>query len=422
MTATLIGSVVSGLGGQLALIVSGVLAARMLGPENRGYLALLILIPTAISQLGSLGLPLAVTYELSRDQLTGRGALWNIGRPAILLVSTQVLLHGAILAALFSGRDPEVRIAALFSLLIIPADSAQLFGLAILQGRRNFAAFNLFRLLPAVAYSALALTTFLLRAGSLPQFALWFAGSYLVVAAATMTTALRRSPPQELVGAPRPSKMLRFGLRGLFGSVSPLETLRLDQAIVGLFLSPAALGLYVVGVSFTNLPRFVAQSIGVVAYPYITAQRDPARARRFMWRFVGLSILVCSAVILPLEYLAGWVVPAFFGDAFASAVGIMQILLVSSLFLSARRVLTDASRGIGQPGLGTIAEVASWLSLLPAIGLLAPRFGGAGVAVAFTISAGISLAVLTVLVALRRQTPGAPPATRVAEPRIESVQ
>jgi hypothetical protein len=53
----------------------------------------------------------------------------------------------------------------------------------------------------------------------------------------------------------------------------------------------------------------------------------------------------------------------------------MQILLVFSLFLSAGRVPTDASRGIGQHGLGTVAEVVSWLSLVTGIGLLAPRFG-----------------------------------------------
>lgn len=405
LRSALIGSVITGLGGQLAVVVSGIVAARMLGPENRGYLALLILIPTALSQLGSLGLPLAVTYEFSRDERLGRGALRNLWRTATGIALTLVVAHMAILVALMATHELDVRTAAAITLLIIPADSAQLYGLAILQGRRDFRAFNVLRLLPAVAYSALAVVAFLLQAGSLPQFALWFTGSYLAVAALTLTTALRRSPPRDVPEAPQAGKMLRFGLRGLFGAVSPLETLRLDQAIVGLFLSPAALGLYVVGVSFSNLPRFVAQSIGVVAYPHITATPDPARAQRSMWRFLFLSIVVCLAIVIPLEFLAGWMVPTFFGEAFAPAVGIVQILLVSSLFLGARRVLTDTSRGIGQPGLGTVAEIVSWLSLVPAIALLAPRLGAAGVALAFTASAAISLVVLIGLVASRRAAP-----------------
>lgn len=421
LRSTLFGSVVTGLGGQLAVVVSGIIAARMLGPENRGYLALLVLIPTALSQLGSLGLPLAVTYEFSRDERGGAGALRNILRIATGNVLTLIVIHAAVLAVLVSSDRLDVQIAAAITLLVIPAESAQLYGLAILQGRRDFRAFNILRLLPSVTYGAVAVLAFLMEAGSLPQFALWFTGSYVTVAALTLTTALRRSPPRDVPEASRAGAMLRFGLRGLFGAVSPLETLRLDLAIVGLFLSPAALGLYVVGVSFTNLPRFAAHSIGLVAYPHISAKRDPIRARRSMWRFVSLSFGVCLAIVIPLEFLAGWLVPSFFGEAFAPAVGIMQILLVSSVFLGTRRVLTETSRGIGQPGLGTVAEIASWLSIVPAIALLAPGLGAAGVALAFTTSSAISLLVLIALVAMRRAGPPSLKVPLSEEPTIDGL-
>lgn len=420
LLSPLIGSVVTGLGGQFALVVSGILTARLLGPEDRGNLALLILIPIAISQLGSLGVPLAVTYEFSKDAEVARGALRNIRRPVLLWTALLVLLHAAIVMTLTSGRDANVRSAALFTLLIVPADTALQYGLAILQGRRDFRGFNLLRLLPAVAYSAFAVFGFVSDTRSLPQFALWYAGTYIAVAAITLTIAVRRAPLRIDPAAPPASAMLRFGMRGLLGTVSPLETLRLDQAIVGLFLSPSALGLYVVGVSFTNLPRFVAQGIGVVAYPHVAAQVDPGRARRSMWRFFGLSVLVCTAVIIPLELVAGWLVPTFFGDAFTSSVGIMQILLFSALFLSARRVLTDASRGLGLPSAGTTAEIASWVALVPGIALLGPRFGPSGVALAFTISAAVSLFVLIVLVNVARRGDPAVPLI-VEEPVIDAL-
>jgi O-antigen/teichoic acid export membrane protein len=99
----------------------------------------------------------------------------------------------------------------------------------------------------------------------------------------------------------------------------------------------------------------------------------------------------------------------------------MQILLVSALFLSARRVLTDTSRGIGQPGLGTLAEIVSWLSLVPGIALLAPSYGALGVAIAFTISAAISLAVLVLLVVSRRTVPTRMYVQPPEEPTVESV-
>lgn len=62
-----LGSLLSGLCGQGALIISGVLAARILGVEDRGYLALLAAFPLVLSQLGGLGVPQAVTYQLIRN-------------------------------------------------------------------------------------------------------------------------------------------------------------------------------------------------------------------------------------------------------------------------------------------------------------------------------------------------------------------
>lgn len=400
--SALVGSTMSGLGGQLALLASGVISARMLGPEDRGHLALLILIPIALAQIGHLGLPLAVTYEFSRDERTGRAAFRNVAGLAAGIVLVLVVAHAAIVAVLVSGQEADLVVAAVVTLLIIPAESAQLYGLAILQGRRDFIPFNVLRLLPAVAYGLLAIASFLMDTGSLPLFALWFTGSYASVAAVTLVVALRRSSAAAAAEGPRSTSMLRFGLRGLIGAVSPIETLRLDQAIVGLFLSPAALGIYVVGAAFTNLPRFIAQGIGMVAYPHVTFKQEPSEAHRSMWRFVMLALVACLAIVVPLEIMAGWLVPAFFGEAFTPAATIMRILLVSSVFLGVRRVLTDASRGLGKPGLGTVAELVSWVSLVPLIAVLAPRWGVAGVAWAFTSAAAIGLVCLVVRVLLGR--------------------
>ena len=51
---------------QLTLVVTGIVLARALGPENRGHLALLVLITALMSALGPLGLPYALSYSLAR--------------------------------------------------------------------------------------------------------------------------------------------------------------------------------------------------------------------------------------------------------------------------------------------------------------------------------------------------------------------
>ena len=79
-----------------------------------------------------------------------------------------------------------------------------------------------------------------------------------------------------------------------------------------------------------------------------------------------------------LEVVTGKLVGLFFGSEFAEATPIARILLLATLFMAARRVLTDGVDGLGRPGLGTLAEIASWVLLVPTIAILLPSLRGRG--------------------------------------------
>src|SRR5829696_1468522 len=413
----LAGSILTGLLGQAVLIVSGVLAARILGVQDRGYLALLVLFPAVLAQIGSLGLPLAATFELSRDRSRWGEVVRTLLRPMALQFVTLVVLHAAILLAVFRGDAHAVEVSALMSLCAVPAILGQSYGTAILQGQQRFLAFNVLRTLPAAAYTAAVVAIFAVGGGDLQ----WVVAGWVVasVFSAVVTLWIALKPvafERSRRSAESLHSMLRFGLKGLLGWTSPVETFRLDQAVVGLFLTPAALGLYVVGLAFANLPRFIAQSVGYIAYPRVAARKGE-EAWRELWQFFWLASGAAALVVLVLELGAGWLVPAFFGDEFSGAVVLTRILLIGALFLSARRVLTDGAQGLGRPGLGTIAEVSSWVFLLPALGIFTPLWDTRGVAVALAVSSALSFLVLLRLLLRSRaaEEPAATAALRVRE-------
>ena len=72
------GSLATGIAGQVVLVASGVLAARALGVEGRGDLAAIVLVPSILIQLGTLGMPLAMTYYVARDPEGSRTLLTAI--------------------------------------------------------------------------------------------------------------------------------------------------------------------------------------------------------------------------------------------------------------------------------------------------------------------------------------------------------
>jgi O-antigen/teichoic acid export membrane protein len=411
----LVGSVFTGFVGQAVLIVSGVLAARILGVQDRGYLALIILVPVVLAQIGSLGLPLAATFELSRDRTRTAQVIRTLGRPWLIQLVALVSLHAVILIAVFRDDPDPVRTSALISLGAIPAMLSYTYATAILQGRQRFLAFNVIRTVPATLYSLAVVAIFVVGEGDLEKVVIGWIVSLLLAAAIAAFIALRGVPLRSSRRSARSLRsMLRFGLKGLLGWTSPVEAFRLDQAVVGLFLSPAGLGLYVVGLAFANLPRFIAQSVGYIAYPRIAARRGE-EAWRELWQFFWLATGASALVVVGLELCIEWLVPVFFGSEFDGAVALTRILLVGALFLSARRALTDGAQGLGRPGLGTIAEIASWVFFLPALGIFTPLWQERGVALALTVSAALSFGVLLTLVMRNRAAggPSAAPALRV---------
>ncbi len=384
---------------QLASIVSGVLVARSLGPEDRGYLALLVVVSTVCSLVGSIGLPSAVTYYVAQDPSRAREITHSLLGPGVLQVMAALVLQLAMLVALVMDDPGRVKVAGAISLLLVPGLLALFYGLAILQGRQRFTAFNLLRILPTMAYVAGVLIVFLYGAADLVLIMTMWAGANFVGGFLALGVAVLGLPAASTDdSSPSRSQMTKFGLKSFAGSLSPVEAFRLDQGVVGLFLSPVALGFYVVGQAFTALPRVIGASIGLVAYPKVAAQQDPTAARRALWRYFFFSLTVTAIVVGALELVSAQLVTFFFGTEFTEAIPIARILLLGTLFMAARRVLTDGTNGIGHPGLGTLAEVASWVVLLPTIAILLPRYGVEGVAWALTIAWGVSLVLLLVAV------------------------
>jgi O-antigen/teichoic acid export membrane protein len=398
---SVLGTLAASGGLQLIVIISGVLVARSLGPEDRGYLALLIVIGTVCAIAGTLGLPAAMTYYIAREPSQARRIASSLAWVGIVQLAAVFVVQAAALAAVFHSDPSRVKLAAAMSLLLPPGILALSFGLAILQGQRHFTAYNVLRIAPSIAYVVGVVVIYVLGHTGLVLFMALWAGVNLLGGIVVLAFAARALPKREEAdAAPSRRHMLWFGLKAFLGSLSPVDVVRLDQALVGLFLTPVALGLYVVAQALANLPRVLATSIGAVAYPHVAAERDRASARRSMWRFFLLALALSALVVGALVLMANEIITLAFGEEFTEATAIAQILLLASLFMAGRRVLTDGINGLGHPGYGTIAEVASWVLLLPGVAVLLPWFGAEGVALALAIAWGGSLLLLLALAVL----------------------
>lgn len=398
---------------QVSMLVSGIAAARMLGPEDRGIIQLFALIPLILVQIGTLGLPLAATYFISQDPKAASNVVASLKTPVLLVSCFMLCVHAVVLAVVFAGEDNTIKTAAAVSLIATPGALAQLFGTAILQGLQNLKAYSFLRILHLLLYSiGLSGMLILGERNLIAATAVW-SGSFLVAGLSTAAIVAARLTGQERTG-PTPvsfSRLLAFGKRSFVGSLNPVDSFRLDQLLVAVLVGPVALGFYVAALAFTNLPRFMAQSLSGIAYPRVA--RSSERGAILTLKYAALAVATCGLSVLVLEGAIGWAVPFFFGQEFVPSVLLARVLLLSALFLSLRRVLTECLRGMGNPELGTIAEVVSWFVLLPAMALLIPSHGALGMA--WSLAAASSVSLTFVALASWRYIQGIPATSLVSQ-------
>jgi O-antigen/teichoic acid export membrane protein len=268
------------------------------------------------------------------------------------------------------------------------------YGLALFQGQQRFRSFNALRFMPVLLYAcALGVWAASSRADLVSVVAI-SVGATFVSGFGTLGLALWKLPASKPSASISFATIARFGRRGYLGYLSPLDSFRLDQLYVGLLLSPVALGIYAVAAAFTNLPRFVAQSIGMVAYPRVAASQDFEAARRRLWQFFWISAAISLLTLGALEVALGQLVPLLFGESYGGSVRVARVLLVATVLFSLRKILTDGSRGAGYPALGGIAEAVGLVSLAATIFVFGPRWGMMGVASAMAIAGATSFATI----------------------------
>lgn len=405
LTRSVIGSVLTGVLGQAALVVSGVLVARMLSVHDRGAVALALVFVLILVQLGTLGVPRAVTFEVARAGGSA-GSVLSTAIPVAVAQTLGILGIGAVAALLLSTSRPDIGIVAFLALAYAPVGVVMQYGLATLQGLGSFRAFNVIRLAPGVIYAVFALIAFALGGANVPLVIIASVSANVIAAAFVVVQVRRELRTERATGLndrARPQttgSLLWFGMRSLVGSLSPLGSMGVDQLIVGLALSPATLGLYVVASSISNLPRFLAQSFGLVAYPHLASLSGGAQAEAIVRLLIVVSV-VGGLVILALELAAGAIIPFFFGPAYSEAVPVARILLLSAFLFGLGRILSDSLQGAGQPLAGTVSEAIALLTLALLLGLLWESLDAFRFAIALTFAAGAGLLTLAIIAFLR---------------------
>lgn len=355
-----------------------------------------------MGQIGAVGISLAATFYLASGHIGGSELFAVLRRPVLIQITLLTLLNSAIILGYTFVSGAPILLAACISLSQLPVAIAADYGFALLLGTRRHGTVSAFRSLVPGLYAAALVVLEILQVRSLDVTVICLVCSQIAGGLAVFVVGLRVSrrvkSSTSIVAQMGPHEarrqILSFGRKGYVGYLSPVDTFRIDQLVVGFLVSPRALGYYVVGAAFTNLGRGLALNVGLSSTPEIAARASPEERIQAVRRTLLLSAVMLTLITVALAALVIVAVPFLFGNQYGSSIPIAEILFVAGWLLSMKRIAVDAMRGAGDAQAGTSAELVNLLLFLIACWPLGLLLGGPGVAIALAFAAAGGSVVL----------------------------
>ena len=363
-------------------VMTGVITARLLGPEGRGVQMAIILWPQFLAFTTTLGLHASLLYHVKKDP-GNEGAFYHSSVLMTLLTGSAGIVIGLLALPLWMADQSHASITASLSFLaVIPFMHLFFLHNALFRAREEFSLFNRMR------YMSPLITLFLLLAfmtmGVLTPYmaALAYMLPYLPVSLFAMIRSLRLYRPRFPAIKRVSGSIFRYGLGSYGIDLLGNLILYMDQIIlVGLLINaPSALGLYVVAVSLSRMINVFSTSIIMVLFPKASGlpEQEAALLSLRVFKISTLLALLVSGVVM---LAAPLVIGILYGKAFLASIPVFRLLLLDVVIGGAALVLGQAFMAAGKPAIVSISQAIGLVIIVPLLFYLVPQYGiiGAGV-------------------------------------------
>jgi antigen flippase len=372
---------------------TGVITARVLGPEGRGVLAAMQMWPQFLAYTLTLGLPSALLYNLRRHPERG-SQLFSAALLLGTLMGGIATVVGILLIPLWlTEYSPEVVLFAQWAMLAAPMFFFYRMFTDVLRAREEFTLHNALRclhpllVLPVLGLLALAqhLTPFsavlAYMLPALPLF-LW-----------TLVRLWRLYRPAWRGLSPAFKYLISYASRSSVVELGGHLSYQVDRVLLVGLVNPVAMGLYVVAWSLSDMLTAFQSAVVTVLFP----KASGGTVEEVVY-LTGRAVRVTIAATIPtaagLALFSPWALRLVYGEEYLDATLIFRLLLLVKVLSGTRWVLSQAFMAVDRPGVASVLQgIGVSLSVLLLL-ILVPRYGLEGAGLALLISSIIRLVIM----------------------------
>lgn len=377
--------------GQLLSWASTFIMVRLLLPEDYGLISMTSVVFNMLMILSSSGMADGLIQAKDADDRTVRSLLG-----LLIVINTLLFLVQFFSAPLIAAYFNDPRLEAITQAMalaflmmpwvIVPA--------ALLTRGMEFKAKAI------VDFASTMITIAVSLALALQGYGVWalvIAQLLNLLVHMIGLNLVRSFPRMPRFAISRIGHIVQFGGVVALGSVLWGLYSNVDVIIGGRVLEPTELGFYVVAMQLAAMPMVKTMPMLVqVAFPaFCQLQTQPDQLIWYFRRTLRLAAFLSFPVFFGLAAVAPQFVPLVLGERWEPMVTPLMILSLSIPCRMIMNVFSPALKALGKPWVPVMNSLLVLLSLL-ATSLYAVRWGAAGLAFAWVVTAAFSLAILIV--------------------------
>jgi PST family polysaccharide transporter len=381
---------------QLLRLVSSLVLARLLTPEDFGAIAVAMVIVVFLDQLRDLGTGSAVIQRAERTE----AMVNSVFSLNMVMTTVMALVLAAAAGPITSllGQPGTANILRLYAVVSLVAAAGQVH-YALLQRDLRF--------VPTAAVMVLeSLVTAVVSIGlAIPGFGPWaIAGGTLAGTVASTTAVWIASGwrPSGLGTMTELREVWRFSTNIFLANIVWFVAVgQADKAIISRVLGLSPLGVYSFGQRTVTYPLVsVKNAVGQVIYPALSRnQGDPAAMRRILLRATGAVGLVLLPAMSGLAVVSAVLMPLLVGDGWGQLPLLVAILAPTTAIQSVLSLSNHVTTAAGRPQLTFHWQAAQAVAFVASF-LIGVQWGIVGVSIGYAVCAA-GLAPIGVVIAGR---------------------
>jgi O-antigen/teichoic acid export membrane protein len=371
-------------------IATGIVSSRSLGPNGRGELTAVLLLPTLFAAVGNLAITQTVGYLDSPARQQSSPIAGAAVLAALMAGLAVCLCLVPFLALLLPNLHGPMLGSAAICLIAIPLN----FVFSVIRGEQlaqgHFRLYNVLQVAVGIGQVVFMLAFVVVGRASVTTF-----GVSIVLAVAVVVVAcahiFARMISAGSVTVPAIAQVLSKSWAFAQPEIARLVLLRADVFVLARMVSNEELGLYAAASAVAFGQAFTASPISQVCFYSTSTAPDRATAvallaRQFRLYQILAIVLACVAVAI-----APVLIRVAFGERFAASAQTSRILILSMAVWSCSQIIEGGLRGLDLARVSTLSNLIGLGILLVCSLWMVQTFGIAGMAASLLIAQSAAL-------------------------------